>query len=146
MKQLTFKLILPMTIFSLAFFTKWWYVEVNEGDFKEILTGFPLPYKCPGWHTSLSLQIFIYPLIVNIITHFIFWFTLIYFINRFIKKIRLGKILTILLIISSGLCLTTMLLIASNSDNVYSAQPEFHIKVIETGYGLVWDLPNRYQF
>src|SRR5687767_13401046 len=137
MKQLTWKLVLPLTIISFVFFTKWWHVVIfNESH--EILTGFPLPYKCPGWHTSLSLQIFVSALIIDILAYFGFWFILFFAINQFIKKINPGRILTIILLSTAGLLVGGMILVGSNPDNVYTFKREFEIEMVDSGYEIIW--------
>ena len=64
-------LILPLSIISLTIFTKWWYIlPVDAPD--SMMYGFPIPYSCNGWHTSLSYQIFIFEFIVDLLIHFAF--------------------------------------------------------------------------
>src|ERR1044071_5539679 len=93
MKSLTLKLILPLTLISFASFTKWWYVLVVDGP-DEVLTGFPLPYVCAGWHTSASLQIFLLEFFIHLLCYFIFWFVLVFIFHRFIKPISINTIFT----------------------------------------------------
>jgi len=72
-KQLTWKLILPLTVISFATCNKWWYVfPVDAPD--TMLTGFPFRYVGPDWHTSMSLQIFIMEFAIDILVYFTFWF------------------------------------------------------------------------
>ena len=118
MKQLTWKLVLPLTIISFATFTKWWYIlPVDAPD--TMMTGFPLPYLCSGWHTSLSLQVFMTEFMIDLLAYFAFWFLLIFMIDRFLTRIRIHKILTIALLTLSGLFISGAILIASNSDNIF---------------------------
>jgi len=56
MKKLIWKIVLPLTLILFSTITMWRFVLIVDGA-SEILTGFPLPYICPGWHTSLSYQI-----------------------------------------------------------------------------------------
>lgn len=142
MKQLTWKLVLPLTIISFVIFTKWWYVDVVDGS-DEILTGFPVPYMCPGWHTSLSLQIFVSGFIIDLLTHLTFWFFLTFIVHRLIIKIRLNKILMITLLSISGLFAIGIILIGSNSDNIYTFKREFEIKKLESGYKFIWENQSR---
>jgi hypothetical protein len=118
-------------------FTKWWYVEID--GFDEILTGFPLPYKCPCWHTSMCLQIFVSALIIDVLTYFTFWLTLTFLVNQYILKIRLSKVLTITLVSISGILLTGMIFIGSLSDNIYTWNRDFEIRKLETGYKFIWN-------
>ncbi len=118
-------------------FTKWWYVfPVDAPDTK--MKGFPLPFVCPGWHTSMSLQIFLVEFFIDLITYFAFWFVLVYGINRFLIRIKIHKIFTILLLTTSGLLTVVALLIAVDSTNVFYAKRPFEIQVLEVGYEFIW--------
>jgi membrane-associated phospholipid phosphatase len=142
MKQLTIKVILPLTIISFATITKWWYtLPVDAPD--TMFSGFPLPFVCDGWHTSGSLQIFLAELTIDLLTYFLFWFILIFSINRFLIKINPHKILTIGLWVLAGLVISGAGLIASNSDNLYYIKRKFDFEIMETGYKFVWQQPNR---
>lgn len=137
MKKLIWKLVLPLTIISFVVFTKWWYVTVN--GFDEVLTGFPIPFMSPCWHTSLCLQVFVFGLIIDVLTYFVFWLIIIFVVNRFLVKINLNKAVTITLLSFSGLLFTGMIVIGSFSDNIYTWKRSFDIKVLETGYQFYWD-------
>ncbi|WP_127122329.1 hypothetical protein [Chryseotalea sanaruensis] len=145
MKQLLWKLILPLTIISFTIFSKWWYVHIIDGS-DEILTGFPLPYMCRGWHTSLSLQIFVLGLIIDLLTYFAFWFMLTFIIHQFIVKIKLNKTLTIFLLIISGFLSVVMILIGSNSDNIYTLHMDFESEIHETGYKFIWEKEPQHDY
>jgi len=142
MKQLTWKLILPLTIISFTIFTKWWYVEIDD-EHHEVLTGFPLPYMCPGWHTSLSLQIFLSALTIDFLTYFAFWGTLTFITHKFIREVRLTKTVTIVLLSLSGLLTVGLILIGSNPDNIYTLNRGFEIGVLDSGYEFIWENPVR---
>ena len=137
MKQLTLKLVLPLTIISFVVFTKWWYVAID--GFDEILIGFPLPYICPCWHTSLCSQIFVSGLLIDLLTYFTFWLILTFAINQFVEKIKLNKAISISLLSLSGLFAVCMILIGSLSDNIYTWDMEFEINELETGYKFIWE-------
>jgi hypothetical protein len=139
-KQLTWKLVLPLTIISFTIFTKWWHAQVD--DHQEILRGFPLPFVCPGWHTSLSLQIFVLELVLDIFVYFAFWF-LMTFIATKTKSFRMRKAVTISLLTTAGLCTMALILFAINPDNIYTATRPFEIEVKETGYRFVWQDQTR---
>lgn len=142
MKQLSWKLVLPLSILSLTIFTKWWYVlPVDAPD--SMMYGFPIPYACNGWHTSLSYQIFIFEFIADFFIHFIFWFFVIGLINRLIIKIKLHKIVTILLLCIAALFASGLVLIASDSINVYKIKRPFDIEILKTGYRFFWDGNSR---
>ena len=142
MKVLTLKLILPLTIISFAAVTKWWYaLPVDAPD--TLFAGFPFPYVCEGWHTSMSLQIFVTEFIVDFLTYFSFWFLLVFCIDRFLIKIITQKILTIVLWALSGFIISGTTLIASDSNNIYYVKRPFEIAIMETGYKFVWQQTTR---
>jgi hypothetical protein len=138
MKRLSWTLILPLSIISLTVFTKWWYVlPVDAPD--SMMYGFPIPYSCNGWHTSMSYQIFVSEFLVDLLIHYTFWFVVVLLIKRFIIKISLHKIIPIFLLSIAGLLTAGLILIASNSDNVYKIKRQFDIEILKTGYRFVWD-------
>lgn len=142
MKQLTIKLIIPLTVISFSTITKWWYaLPVDAPD--TMFSGFPFPFVCDGSHTSLSLQIFVTELTIDFLTYFLFWFVVVFCINRFLTKINPHKILTIVLWTLTGLVISGAGLIASNSDNLFFVKRSFDIDIMETGYKFVWQQTER---
>lgn len=145
MKQLTYKLILPLTVISFTIITKWWYaLPVDAPD--TLLFGFPFPFVCKGWHTSLSLQIFVTELLIDFMIYLLFWFALVFCINHFLIKINPHKILTIVLWALTGLLISGATLIASNSDNLFFVKRPFNIEIMETSYVFVWQQTVRPDF
>lgn len=145
MKQLTLKLVIPLTVISFAVFTKWWYVQVFDGP-DEILTGFPFPFVCRGWHTSLSLQFFIAELLTDFIIYFLFWFLVILCLQHFSTKIKLPKLFSKVLIAFAGLAIAGAGLIAANPDNAFNLRRNFDLEVMETGYKFIWQEIQRPEF
>jgi hypothetical protein len=142
MNKLLFRLIFPLTIISFATVTKWWYVlPVDAPD--TLFAGFPLPFVCDGWHTSLSLQIFVMEFFVDLLTYFLFWAIVIFSINRFWAKINSPKSVTIVIWVLAGLVVSGASLIASNPDNLFYSKRPFEIGIMETGYKFVWQGPER---
>ena len=138
MKRLIWTLIIPLTIISITIFTKWWYIlPVDAPD--SMMYGFPIPYSCNGWHTSLSYQIFILEFILDFLIHSAFWFVLVFLTNRLIIKIRLHKIVEIVLLIFAGLFASGLIFIASNSTNLFYIKRDFDIEILKTGYRFIWD-------
>lgn len=137
MLRLSIKIIIPLTIISFTVFTKYWYaLPVDAPD--TIFTGFPLAYSCPGWHTSMSLQIFIKEFIVDILTYFTFWFVLLYLVNQFLIKIKTYKWLTIILWTTSVLIIGYGTLLAFNKDNLFYVKRPFEMQVLKTEYKFIW--------
>lgn len=89
MKKLIFRLTLPLTLISFGIITKWSYGIVIDGT-DEFLYGFPLIYKCDGFHTSLSTQYFLTEMTINLLTYFAFWLIITLILNL-IWKINISK-------------------------------------------------------
>jgi hypothetical protein len=149
MKYLTFNLVLPISVISFSMFTKWWYVlPVDAPD--TILSGFPLPFICEGWHTSLSLQIFILELLIDFLVYFLFWFITIYAINSYLIKITIdrriysgiGRALWGLafLIIVGFVCIN------ADPNNLFYFKRPWKMEIMETGYKLIWKNQARPDF
>lgn len=142
MKQLIWKLVLPLTIISFVVFRKWWYVfPVDAPD--SMMAGFPLPYVCDGWFTSMSNQFFIMELIIDLLIYFLFWLLLIFCINRFFVKIKVPKNLIIFLIIINVLIFSGAIFIASMRENIFKLKKDFDVEVKETGYNFIWQNTQR---
>ena len=137
MKQLTFKLILPLTVISFATFTKWWCILPLDAP-DTMFRGFSLAYSCPGWHTSMSLQIFATEFIVDFLIYFLLWFILVFCINYYLIRVKTLKLVTIGLWTVSGFIITFWALIASNKDNIVYIKRPFDIQILETGYEFIW--------
>jgi hypothetical protein len=148
MKQLTFNLVLPLTVISFATITKWWYaLPVDAPD--TLFAGFPFPFVCDGWHTSMALQIFVTEFIADFLIYFLFWFIVILCIDRLWTRIKMNKIVTIALWTLAGFVLGGATLIASNPDNLFYVKRPFDMDVMETGYKFMWqhtERPDYYKY
>lgn len=144
MKQLTWKLVLPLTVISFVVFTKWWHVEID--GFGEILSGFPLPFVCSGWHTSLSLQIFVLELVTDVLVYFSFWFFIIMTATKTVKSFRVPKSVTTALVATSGLFTMILILFAINPENIYTTTRPFDIEIKRTGYRFIWQSKVRLDY
>ncbi len=133
MKKLIWKIVLPLTLILISTITMWRYVLIVDGV-DEILTGFPLPYICPGWHTSLSYQIFISEFIIDFFIYFAFSFLIVFLVNRFIWKIRTNKKIVIALYIISGFLIADPIFLLGLNDHVYKLKSDFDTKTLETGF------------
>lgn len=138
MKLLALKLVLPLTVISFMIFTKWWYVlPVDAPDI--ILWGFPFPFAGDGFHTSMSLQIFVLELVIDFLIYFTFWVLVIFSINRFIIKINIHKSLIITLLIIAGFIVAGSVFIVSMPENVFLVKRDFKVEIKETGYKFLWE-------
>lgn len=137
MKQLTHKLVLPLTIISFAAFTKWWFVLPVDAP-STMMTGFPLIFLSPGWHTSISLQIFLLELTVDLLVYFLFWYLIVFCVNRMFKRIKIHKLLAWILNVLTVLIIVGTLIVASNSNNIFYLHRDFEIQVLEQGFKSSW--------
>ena len=138
MKQLTGKLVLPLTLISFVCITKWWYVKVDAPD--TVLYGFPLPYRCAGWHTSMSTQFFMAEMVFDLLVYFLFWFVLVYAIHRFLFRLMLPKIVVTALWLITGFTLFILVLMAVfMPDDLYYTTRHFDYELVDTGVHFIWD-------
>lgn len=142
MKNLILKLILPLAIISFVIFTKWWYVLPADAP-NTMYSGFPFPYIGEGWHTSMSLQIFVLELIVDWIIYFLFLSVLVFSINMLVEKIKLYKSVTILLWLVAGTIIAAALYFGSFSEHIFYFKRPYEMKVMETGYKFIWERTER---
>ena len=141
-RKLISTLILPLTIILFGTITKWRYVYVEDGP-DDFLYGFPLTFICSGWHTSLSLQVFVLELLFDFFVYFIFCLTIVTLTDKFIKRIQVTKYLKFGLY---GLATLTLLLygvVFSNPDNLFKMKREFKYKEIRNGYKFIWQQDKR---
>jgi len=148
MKQLTWKLILPLTVISFGTITKWWYtLPVDAPD--TLYSGFPFPFVGDGWHTSMSLQIFVTELIADILIYFFIWFAIVFCINRYLTKIKTYKIVTIGLWTISGIIIIGASYIASFPEHIFHFKRPYDMEIMETGYKFFWqhtERPDYYKY
>lgn len=132
MKRLLFDIIFPLTLILFGTVTKWWRVALVDAP-DDILIGFPLPYVCSGWHTSLSLQIFILELCIDLATYVASTATIVFIIHRFVTAINVPKPFVIVLYATATLFLFFFAVIGANPDNIFYWRNPFDFKVLETG-------------
>lgn len=141
-RKLILTIILPLTIILFGTITKWRYVYVEDGP-DDFLYGFPLTSICSGWHTSMSLQLFVSELIFDFIIYFLLCSTIIFMIDRFIKPIIIHKFLKFGLY---GLATITILLygiVFANPDNIFKLKRDFKYQEIRNGYKFIWQQDKR---
>lgn len=137
MKSLSWKLVLPLAVISFTIFTKWWFVlPVDAPD--TMMWGFPLPCVSEGWHTSLSLQIFVMEFVIDFLVYFSFWFVLIYLCNRYWIRIKVHKLLTAVFIVLMGLIGVGSAWVATMPEHIYSMKRDFGFEELESGYEFIW--------
>ncbi|WP_075344611.1 hypothetical protein [Tenacibaculum agarivorans] len=142
MKSLILKLVVPLTIITFSMFTKWWYVlPVDAPD--TMMSGFPLIWISQGWHTSMSLQIFLKELLINLFIYFSVILIITYLIHKYVVQIQIPKLVTLVLTILTGIICTGAILIGTMPEHVYKSKRDFEIEVLTTGYKFIWQTQER---
>ncbi len=134
-------MVFPLTIISFFVFTKWWDTLPVDAP-GTIFLGFPLPYVCNGWHTSMSLQIFFLELILDLSFYFFVWLLIVYCINRYLRPVRIRKIWVVLLFFPTIIIMALYGWVASFPENIYYFNRDFDMKILSTGYRFVWQQRN----
>ncbi|MDD3878009.1 MAG: hypothetical protein PHT69_15420 [Bacteroidales bacterium] len=137
MKQLTIRLIIPITVLSFVFVTKWWYVVPIDAR-ETFFWGFPFAYVGEGWQTSGSLQFFILEWLTNLCVFFIFWFTILYFLNRVFDIKTFPKWMVRTLWTFSFLVILVYGVIVIFSYPTFRLKRDYDWEVIQTGYKFIW--------
>ncbi|MCZ4244120.1 hypothetical protein [Pedobacter punctiformis] len=136
MKRLTVKLVLPLTIISFVVITKWWLVKIVDAP-DETLTGFPLPFVCRAWNTSMAFQFFIAAFMVDFLFYFLCWFGLIFVTNRYLISIKPYKIVTVIWWCLAALVIFGADVLALNKNNIFYFKRPFEIETIASGVSLL---------
>jgi hypothetical protein len=131
MKKLIFRLTLPLTLISFGIITKW-----SDGiaiDAKDVFFyGFPMIYKCEGFHTSLSTQYFLTEMTINLLTYFVFWLIVTLVLNR-IWKINIPKRIAKIFWIGFGVLFFGFVYLSNDLDDRYLIKREFDVKIFDSG-------------
>ena len=140
--KLILPLVLPLTIILFETITKWRYVNVEDAP-EDFLYGFPLAFIGRGWHTSLSLQIFVSELLFDFLVYFAFCFITVMLIDNYCKPIIIKKYLKFSLYGIAGLLLLFYGLIGSIQDNVFKMKRDFNYEEVRSGYKFIWQENKR---
>lgn len=131
MKNLIFRMTLPLTLISFGIITKWSYGIINNETY-EFLYGFPLIYKCRGFHTSLSTQYFLTEMTINFLTYFVFWLMITLIVNRF-WKINIPKLISTMFWIGFGILFLGFVYLSNDLDDRYEIKRNFEVKIFDSG-------------
>lgn len=134
--ELLIKRIVPFTIISFVLITKKWYTLPIDAP-ETVFAGFPLPYVCNGWHTSLSLQFFVLNFLVDFLVYFLFWFLVFWGINTYSKHFKLYRGLTYtiwsiasLIVVGAGIAICT-------GNNVFFVNQPYEYQLIYSEFGVL---------
>lgn len=131
------KVMFLISFLTFGWFTKWRYGLVIDAT-DEFVIGFPLGYKCRGFHTSLSTQYFVLELLANFLVHTALVSTMILLIDRWFFRIHIPKILSYFL---WGIVLVynVLFIYASNGlDDRWKWRRDFDFIEIDAGYKLFY--------
>lgn len=141
-KKLIFTLVLPLTIILFGTITKWRYVKVDDGS-DDFLYGYPFPFICNGWHTSMSLQIFITELIIDFLVYFLFCLTIVFLIDKLIKPVIVKKYFKVVLYGLTSLTILLYGIVFMNPYNLFHLKKDFKFQEIRSGYKFLWQQDKR---
>jgi len=132
MNKLIFRLTLPLTLISFGIITKWSYgIAIDAKDV--FFYGFPMIYKCEGFHTSLSTQYFLTEMAVNLLTYFAFWLIITLVLNR-IWKINIAKRISKIFWIGFGVLFFGVAYLSNDLDDRYLIKRDFDVKIFDSGF------------
>lgn len=131
MKKLIWQLVLPLTVLSFMIVTRSWYVFVVDGP-DVYMSGFPLICEGPGFHTSMSSQVFVAELFFNLLSYFLFWFLVVFLFNRFLLKIKIPKVVYRLMIFLAVLTLALYASMLTLGDVEFKLNRDFDVEVKST--------------
>ena len=136
-----FRLILPLTLISFGVITKWWFgIAIDAKDV--FFEGFPLIYKCEGFHTSMSTQYFIFELMINLITYFLFWLVVIFLTTR-IWKFNVPLKIVKIFWIGYGVLFLGFVFLSIDLNDVYLKKRNFEVVIFDTGISVFGNTPSE---
>jgi hypothetical protein len=86
----------------------------------------------------MSIQFFILELLVDFLVYYLFWFLVIYLVQKIFKPLVIGRIFSFVLIGLSIIVLGLAAFIMSNKDNLFYFKRPFEMGIFETGYKFMW--------
>ena len=122
---------LPLTLISFGIITKWSYgIAIDAKDV--FFYGFPMIYKCEGFHTSLSTQYFLTEMTINLLTYFAFWLIITLTLNR-IWKINISKRISKIFWVGYAVLFLGFAYLSNDLDDRYSTKRDFEVKIFDSG-------------
>ena len=137
MKQLTIRLVLPITVLSFVLVTKWWYVVPVDAR-ETYFWGFPYAFVGEGWQTSGALQFFIFEGLVDILIYFSCWFALVFLTRKLIFSRPLHKMFTNVLWAIASFVFIGSGIIIGTSYTTFKIKRDFDWEIITSGYVFIW--------
>ena len=136
--------LIPLTLIAMTTLSKWWYVlPVDAPD--TMMLGWPLPFACDGWHTSLSHQVFFAELALDAACYLGLIALLMYALQRWLRA-RVRKGLLVGLWVVAALAMVVPILQVVLPDNVYYLHRDWELQVIDSGPELLYAPHARPEF
>ena len=136
------KLALPFSFILFGTVTKWWFTIPTDAV-DTMMWGFPLPFMCEGWHTSMSRQFFLLEGIFDFVFYYVLCLVLLHFLqgrrNLFIKQPILKRIIwgtAIIFLLLEGLLVYT-------SNSIFYISRPFEMRILDTGSVFLWESAQR---
>lgn len=136
-KQLTLRLVFPLTIICFGIFTKWWYVLPEDAP-DTMMIGFPFAFVGDGWFTSMSLQIFVLEFFADFISYFLLLVLVVFLIKQAWTMLNVSKGMTRSLWTLAILVTTFWTLILTISEKKFKATRNWDMKILITGFKFTW--------
>ncbi len=76
-----FKNAIPITFITFIAVTMQWNVQPVDAP-ESVMYGFPFPYSCNAWHTSMARQYFVLEFFADIFCYFGFWIFIFYLLRK----------------------------------------------------------------
>ncbi len=142
MKKTLFTILVPIIIISMLILTQWWYVLPMDGP-DVLFWGFPFAFIGEGFHTSMSFQLFLVDLCIDILCYTIFWLIVFLIIKKKWPTFTISKwmyrivwTLAIVLVLSSSF-------IVSISEPIFKMKRNYDWQIMTTGYKFIWQSTPR---
>jgi hypothetical protein len=136
MRKLIYGFTLPVTLIIFGVITKWHYgLAIDAKDV--FFYGFPLIYKCEGFHTSMSTQYFLAEMLVDFLTYFLIFFIITLIINRFLKLKISNKISKVFWIGFTILFLGFWYISIFIFDDRLKISRDFEVEIFDSGFTLL---------
>lgn len=133
MRNLIVRVVVPASIILFVLVTRWWNALPEDAPDTRYW-GFPLVFMGHGWHTSLSLQIFVLEMVADFLCYFIIVLSLLIGINRFFMRINSSRRVGIGMWIAAVLLLLPAIFILCIGDNLYHLTRSYKMEIMESGW------------
>lgn len=133
MKQLFFRLILPLAIISFMIFTRVWSVLPLDAP-ESVMRGFPLPYMCTAWHTSMSYQFFLLELLLDFSSYLLILTLIFALFVRFVKPIKVHDKIVFILWTYVGIFFIFLVLFFRSADHLYYFYCPFEYQTVSSSF------------